>query len=50
MVLSKRERIIALVTVLVVGALAFDKFILTPGWRRLQATENQKQELLAQVT
>jgi hypothetical protein len=49
MVLTTRERIIALATFLVVGALLLDRFVLTPGWRRLQATESQKQELLAQV-
>jgi len=49
MVLSKRERLIALATLLVVGALALDRFILTPGWRTLQATESQKQQLRAQV-
>lgn len=49
MVLSKRERLIALVTLLVVGAFVLDRFVLAPGWRRLQATESQKQELRAQV-
>lgn len=50
MVLSKRERIIAVVAILVVGALGLDRFVLTPSLRRLQATESQKQELLAQLT
>jgi Tfp pilus assembly protein PilO len=50
MVLSKRERIIALAAMLVVGALALDRFVLTPTLRRLQATEDHKQELLAQIT
>jgi Tfp pilus assembly protein PilO len=50
MVLSKRERIIALAAILVVGALVLDRFILTPGLHRLQATGNQKQELLAQLS
>lgn len=49
MVLTTRERIIALATFLVVGVLVLDRFILTPGWHRLQAAENQKQELRAQV-
>ncbi len=49
MVLSKRERMIALVTLLAVGALVLDKAVLGPGWRRLQATENEKQELRAQL-
>ncbi len=49
MVLSKRERLIALVTLLVVGAFALDGLILSPGWRALQATESRKQELKAQV-
>ncbi|MBN1507831.1 MAG: hypothetical protein JW955_13355 [Sedimentisphaerales bacterium] len=49
MVLSKRERIIALVTLLAVGALVLDRFILTPALRQLDRTEGQKQELLAQL-
>jgi len=49
MVLSKRERLIALVTLLVVGAFVLDRFIVAPGWRELRATESQKQELRAQV-
>ena len=49
MVLSKRERVIALLTLLVVGALVMDKFVLTPSLRQLQATGNQRQELLAQL-
>ncbi len=49
MVLSKRERLIVLVTLLVVGAFVLDRFILSPGWRTLQATANQKRELRAQV-
>jgi hypothetical protein len=50
MVLSRRERLIALAAILVVGAFVLDGFVLTPTWRRLQATEDQKQELLAQIT
>ena len=49
MVLSKRERMIALVTLLVVGALVLDKARPQPRLCRLQATENQKQELRAQL-
>jgi len=49
MVLSKRERMVALAALLIVGAFVLDKSVLGPGWRKLQATENQKQELLAQV-
>jgi Tfp pilus assembly protein PilO len=49
MVLSKRERIVALMAILVVGAFALDSFVLSPTLRRLQTTENQKQELLAQL-
>jgi hypothetical protein len=50
MVLSKRERIIALVALVVVGALMSDRFVLTPALRQLERTESQKQELLAQLT
>ncbi len=49
MVLSKRERIAALVTLVVVGALLADKLALTPALKRLQQVENRKQELLAQI-
>jgi len=49
MVLSKRERIIALLTLLVVGGLVLDRFIITPTYQRLGATSDQKQELLAQL-
>jgi len=49
MVLSRRERIAAIITLIVVGALLVDKFALTPALKRLQQVENQKQELLAQI-
>jgi Tfp pilus assembly protein PilO len=49
MVLSKRERIVALLAGLVVGVLVLDRFILTPTLNQLERTENQKQELLAQI-
>ena len=49
MVLSKRERVIALLTLLVVGALVLDRFVVTPVMGRLDATSNQRQELLAQL-
>jgi Tfp pilus assembly protein PilO len=48
--LSKRERIIVLVTFLAVGALVADKFVLGPianGWGELRA---ERQKVLAQVT
>ena len=50
MVLSRRERIIALAALFVVGALMLDRFVLTPALRQLERTESQKQELLAQLT
>jgi len=49
MVLSKRERVIALLTLLVVGALVLDRFVVTPVLGRLDATSSQRQELLAQL-
>jgi hypothetical protein len=49
MVLSKRERLIALVTLVVVGIFVLNSFVIGPGWSRLQAAENQKLELRAQV-
>jgi hypothetical protein len=48
--LSKRERVIALITVVVVGGLLADRLIVTPGLRQLTQTKNQKQELLAELT
>lgn len=49
MVLSKRERIIVLVTLVVVGALIADRFVLTPILSGLEQTESKKQQLLAEV-
>jgi hypothetical protein len=49
MALSKRERILAIVTAAVVALLALNVFVVGPVGRRLQQTENQKQELLAQI-
>jgi len=49
MVLSKRERIIAIVTLVVVGALIADRFVLTPILNRLDQLETQKQDLLAEL-
>ncbi len=49
MVLSQRERIIALVTLLTVGALVLDRFILSPTLNRLDQLESEKQQLLAEV-
>lgn len=49
MVLSKRERIIVLLTLVVVGALIADRFILSPALERLDQLEGDKQQLLAEV-
>jgi Tfp pilus assembly protein PilO len=49
MVLSKRERILAIVTAVVVAALAVNTFVVEPVSRRLEQVENEKQQLLAQV-
>lgn len=49
MVLSRREKVIVLVTVVVVGALVADKFVLTPAMDRLEQTANEKQQLLADL-
>jgi len=48
--LSKRERIIVLVTIVVVGGLLLDRLLVTPGLKRLAETKNQKRELLAELT
>ena len=48
--LSKRERMIVLMTIVVVGALVGDKFVVTPLWNGLVQLESQKQQLQAQVT
>ena len=47
--LSKRERVIVLLAVLVVGALAADWVVFTPALRKFRATQDQRQTLLAQV-
>ncbi len=49
MVLSQRERIVALLALLVVGALVADALVVGPVLRRLRAVENHKQQLLAQL-
>ncbi len=48
--LSKRERIIVLVTILVVGALVADKFVLGPIANGLGELKAERQKALAQVT
>jgi len=48
--LSKRERVIALMAVVMVGGFFVDKVIVAPGLKRLTQTKNQKQELLAELT
>ena len=50
MVLSKRERIILIVTILVVGALVADKLIFGPVKGRLDELEVRRQQLLAAAT
>jgi Tfp pilus assembly protein PilO len=49
MVLSQRERIAALLALIVVGALVADKLVVSPVLQRLQEAENRKQQLLAQL-
>ena len=49
MVLSKRERIAAILALMVVGALMADKLVIGPVLQRLRQVEDRKQELLAQV-
>jgi hypothetical protein len=48
--LSKRERIIVLVTLLAVGTLVADKFVLGPVWNGLGELKTERQKALAQVT
>ncbi|MCL5282592.1 MAG: hypothetical protein M1376_22120 [Planctomycetes bacterium] len=48
--LSKRERIIVLVTLLAVGALVADKFVLGPIMNGLGELKAERQKVLAQVT
>jgi len=49
MVLSKRERLILIATVLVLGALIGDRFVVKPIKTRLEQTEVTKQQLLAEL-
>ena len=49
MVLSKRERIILIVTALVVGALVVDKLVFGPVKGRLDELKVQRDQLLAEV-
>jgi Tfp pilus assembly protein PilO len=48
--LSKRERIIVLTTVLVVGALVADKFVITPLWEGLGQLQEHRRQSRDQVT
>jgi hypothetical protein len=47
--LSKREKIIALVTVLVIGALIGDRYVLTPLMGKLNQWATRSQELQAEL-
>jgi hypothetical protein len=47
--LSKREQIVVMVAMIMVGALVADKIAITPVLKRFRETANRKQELLAQV-
>lgn len=47
--LSKRERILAMVTILVVGFLVLNKFLVGPIADRLEKTEAHKQQLLIEL-
>jgi len=47
--LSRRERIMGITSILIVAALAADRLVLTPVTERLQQLEAQKQQLLAEV-
>ena len=47
--LSQRERMIVLLTALVVGALVADKVVFTPALAKFRQTESQRQTLLAQI-
>jgi NhaP-type Na+/H+ or K+/H+ antiporter len=49
MVLSKRERILAIAMIVVVGGLVLNTFIVNPLAARREATANEKLELEAQV-
>lgn len=45
--LSKRERIIGIATVMILAALVADRFVITPAMSKLEQLETQKQQLLA---
>ncbi len=49
MVLSKRERLIILVTAIVVALLVLDRYVVTPLWDKQAVREAQKQALLAEM-
>ncbi len=49
MILSKRERYIALATLLVFGVLGLDRLVLTPVRGRRQAMLEQRQQVVAQL-
>lgn len=49
MVLSKREQIIAVVTLIIVGLLIGDKLLFTPVWNRLRDMETERTELKAKL-
>lgn len=49
MVLSKRERILALATIIVLGALALNTIVITPLFDRRRQTNNARLELEAQI-
>lgn len=47
--LSKRERIIAVITFVVVGLFVLNKFLFKPVWNRLQQLEMQKNQLQVEL-
>ena len=49
MVLSKRERILAIVSIMVVGLLVLSKFLIDPIAGRLKQLETRKQQLLLEL-
>lgn len=48
--LSKRERVIALMAIVMVSGLFADYVIVTPGLKRLRETKDQKKQLLGELT
>jgi uncharacterized membrane protein len=48
--LSKRERIMAIAAVVVVGFLVLNKFLITPVAGKLQQLETQKNQLLLELS